>query len=338
MQGTSTKPGLLSDAVQAIRIGHRRLAREILIRVIESEPQNEHAFLWLAAIADTRDEALSILERVLVINPTNTLVSNALGIQRLSRAVTSPTSSLPSTAKGSCPVCQTARATDAVLCQACGAPYTLEDFHALQTNGGANERRIEEAIKTWKTRLQRGRTFDASFAIGLGYLSMYRSGDALPYLRQARDLRPNTHTLDAACEELEQRKLILVVDDSATVRRLVSITLERQGHRVRAAVNGLDGLESLKQEQPDLVLLDVNMPKMDGYELAKSIRRSPGAKLLPILMLSGNDGVFDKVRGKMAGATDYLTKPFQGEVLLAALNKLLPAASPSQSHSILSNR
>lgn len=341
MQQTLAKPGLVSDAVQAIRLGQRRFAREILIRVIEAEPDNEHAFLWLAAIADTREEALSILERVLVMNPANVLVSNALGVQRLNQVLTEDSSlsrqpQRPRPAAENCPVCQIPRATDSGLCQACGAPYSLEDFQALRSNGGANERRIEEAIKSWKQRYSQGRCFDAAFAIGLGYLTLNRSGDALPYLRQARDLNPSSHILQAACEELDQRKLILVVDDSATVRRLVAITLERQGHRVSTAVHGLDGLEKFEAIRPDLVLLDITMPKMDGYELCKTIRRSPGGKSTPVLMLSGNDGVFDKVRGKMAGATDYLTKPFQSEVLLAALHKLIPATKSSPS--ILNNR
>ena len=346
MNETPTKLGFLSDAIQAIRLGQRRLAREIIIRVIEAEPTNENAFLWLAAIAETREEALSILERVLVMNPSNALVSNALGVQRLNYrfqpadAAPLPLQQPPSIDPLSpdCPVCQTPKSGSSGVCPACGAAYSLQEFQALQLNGGANERRIEEAIKSWQGKLATVKSFDAYLGIGLGYLSLNRSGDALPFLRNARDLKPSDPVLNDACLELEERKLVLTVDDSATVRRLISITLERQGHRVRTAVHGLDGLNKFEEEKPDLVLLDITMPHMDGYELCKALRRSPGAKTLPILMLSGNDGVFDRVRGKMAGATDYLTKPFQSEVLLNALAKFLPASEPANSSHMLTNR
>ena len=350
MNGLTAQPALLSDAVQAVRLGQKMLAREILAGILLTEPKNEHACTWMAAIAETREEAIRLLEQVLEINPHNSLVSNTLGIQRLNREPRSPLSTPPppdsQTVRSpetnhvypECPVCQADRNDDAPTCSTCGAACSLKDLSSVLANGGANERRVEGAVSKLLEKLKVESSFEALIGVGLGYLSINRSGDALPFLLHALKLRGSEEELRATCESLAGRKLILAVDDSNTVRRLVSITLERQGHRVRTAIHGLDGLAKFEEETPDLVLLDLTMPHMDGYELCKTLRRSPGAKHLPILMLSGNDGVFDKVRGKMAGATDYLTKPFQREVLLNALNKFLQTTDPKLSPRFLDSR
>ena len=109
---------------------------------------------------------------------------------------------------------------------------------------------------------------------------------------------------------------ILVADDSATVRKLISGKLEKCGHTVVCAVDGVEALEKLEEIAPDLILLDINMPRMDGYQTCKLIRGNELTKDVPIVMISGKDGFFDKVRGRMAGTTGYITKPFGPETLM----------------------
>ncbi len=347
MNATSVKTGLLSDAVQAIRLGQKRLAREILANIISADPRNEQAHVWSAAIAETPEEAVQFLERVLEINPANSIAFNTLaarGLQRIAKQpelnVAEPSSTLPSETPetpetpetveqdSACSLCNENRPSEAQVCPGCGAAYSIYEMANLSANGGVNERMIEECVQALTARIQAKPSHDIFISIGLGYLCLNRSGEALPYLTKAWELRSKDLRLRRFIETLASRKLILVVDDSATVRRLVSITLERQGHRVRTAINGLDGLAQFEEEMPDLVLLDITMPNMDGYEMCRLLRRNPSAKKLPIFMLSGNDGFFDKVRGKMAGATDYLTKPFHSEVLLKALSKTLTPELP----------
>ena len=339
-QSATTKRGLLSDAVQAIRLGQKAFAREILADILREDPVNEHAYIWSAAIAETREEAVRCLERVLKINPENTLAANALAAQRLEKReavveerqpLSTPKASFQAARteqKEECPLCGYERKPNAVSCGACGGYYSIHDLPKQGISGNTvNERLLEECIRKWKLRLEQETTFDAYMSIALGHLNLSRSGEALPYLWRAWALRTQDARLRHFNDQLAAKKLILVVDDSATVRRLVSITLERQGHRVRTAVDGLDGLKKFEEEMPDLVLMDITMPEMDGYELCRMLRRNPSAKRMPILMLSGNDGFFDKVRGKMAGATDYLTKPFHSDVLVKALDKFLQVES-----------
>jgi twitching motility two-component system response regulator PilG len=112
---------------------------------------------------------------------------------------------------------------------------------------------------------------------------------------------------------------ILIVDDSATVRKLISSKLEKSGHEVVSAVDGIDALEKIKEFLPDLILLDIMMPQLDGYQVCKLIRSNELTKDVPIVMISGKDGFFDKVRGRMAGTTGYITKPFGPETLMKAV-------------------
>lgn len=114
---------------------------------------------------------------------------------------------------------------------------------------------------------------------------------------------------------------IMVVDDSPTVRRALAVMLEKAGHRVVAMPDGEQALAAIEVEAPHLVFLDITMPKMDGYDVCRSIRRRPALADLPVVMLSGKDGFFDKVRGRMAGATEYITKPFEAPAVLAAVEQ-----------------
>ena len=109
---------------------------------------------------------------------------------------------------------------------------------------------------------------------------------------------------------------VLVVDDSPMVRSLHAFMLESAGYRVREAENGGDGLEQLLREPVDLLVTDINMPVMDGYELCRRVRALPEYRDLPILMISTESQARDKARGFEAGANLYLVKPVDRDVLL----------------------
>ena len=114
--------------------------------------------------------------------------------------------------------------------------------------------------------------------------------------------------------------VVMVVDDSATIRKILGLTLERAGYRVVVEANGTSALERLRDLVPQLVLLDIAMPDLDGYEVCKRIKQDPRTQAVPVIMLSGKGAFFDKVKGHMAGATEYLTKPFETPSVLAVVN------------------
>jgi twitching motility two-component system response regulator PilG len=118
-------------------------------------------------------------------------------------------------------------------------------------------------------------------------------------------------------------KVILVVDDSPTVRKIVKVTLAKIGCRVIMAEDGLEALAKIEDEKPDLILLDIMMPHLDGYQVCSLIKKNPHYKHVPVVMLSGKDGFFDKVRGRLVGSTDYITKPFQPHVVTETVEKHL---------------
>ena len=114
---------------------------------------------------------------------------------------------------------------------------------------------------------------------------------------------------------------VLVVDDSPTVQKIVSVTLSRHGYNVEVTSNAMQALAKLNDFIPDIIFLDINLPHMDGYQLCKIIKGNDLTKEVPVVMLSGKDGFFDKMRGKMVGATDYITKPFEPSTLVSAIKK-----------------
>ena len=114
---------------------------------------------------------------------------------------------------------------------------------------------------------------------------------------------------------------VLVVDDSNTIRRSAEIFLKQGGHEVLLAEDGFDALSKVNDYRPDLIFCDILMPRLDGYQTCAIIKRNAQFSGVPVVMLSSKDGVFDKARGRMAGAQDYLTKPFSKEQLLQAVQQ-----------------
>jgi two-component system chemotaxis response regulator CheY len=116
---------------------------------------------------------------------------------------------------------------------------------------------------------------------------------------------------------------ILAVDDSASMRQMVRYTLEGAGYKVLQASDGVEALELAKNGVADLVLTDVNMPRMDGIELVRELRALSSYKFVPMLVLTTESGQETKMRGKQAGATGWIVKPFNPDQLLATIARVL---------------
>jgi twitching motility two-component system response regulator PilG len=117
---------------------------------------------------------------------------------------------------------------------------------------------------------------------------------------------------------------VLVVDDSATVRANAEKILKRAGCEVRSANDGFEALASVAEYRPDLIFLDVMMPRLSGYEACQLIKRNGAMRQTPVVMFSSKDGIFDIARGRICGAEDYITKPFSEDDLLGAVRKYFP--------------
>lgn len=117
---------------------------------------------------------------------------------------------------------------------------------------------------------------------------------------------------------------VLTVDDSASIRQMVGMTLKQAGYNVVEAGDGQEGLDKARSGAFNLVLTDQNMPRMDGLTLVKALRGLPNYKTVPILMLTTESGDEMKAQGRAAGATGWLTKPFDPAKLLEVMKKVLP--------------
>ena len=126
---------------------------------------------------------------------------------------------------------------------------------------------------------------------------------------------------------MKDKQTILVVDDDPNIAQLVKLYLEKEGYEVNVETRGDDAVAAFQKNPPNLMLLDIMLPGMDGWQVCRAIRQTSN---IPIIMLSAKDETFDKVLGLELGADDYITKPFEGKELAARVKAVLRRAGPSE--------
>jgi twitching motility two-component system response regulator PilG len=226
-----------------------------------------------------------------------------------------------------CPLCGQQSHRVEPSCPACKSVVDLNRLADMARNEDVDRVSLKRLISEWEERADSEPTAALCTKLALGYLNLRQSNSALPHLLQAARLDRGNESLAAALEQVSRRPLVLVVDDSRTVQRMVLSTLEKELFRVQIAEDGLQALAKLNEETPSLILLDITMPRMDGYQVCKVITGNDAFKHIPVVMLSGKDGFFDKVRGRMVGAKDYITKPFEADSLVKSVRKRIETPS-----------
>jgi twitching motility two-component system response regulator PilG len=365
-------------------------AHALLQRALEHDPDNEMAWIWLASVAETPQEAVRCLDKVLELNPANDRARVGLERYRSQLAALAapegPATRACATRPGAGPTVSAAQAPEAPrVRQLAPAPLDLApDLHGdneqteildepvwlcpfCATSGDERPDRcpecggvqtlvnpevffrplpiVHDIVAAAVDRLEKGTSpadFAGCYQLGLGYLHLRDFDAAIHLFQVAAEMRPEDDAFAAQLGDLIQckkasdsklrearqvRRTVLIVDDSPTIRKQVTMTLERRGYQVRAVADGGEVLNAIRQwGLPDLLLLDVTLPDMDGYQLCKMLRQDADAAHLPIILLTGKDGLLNKVRGRMAGATEHLTKPFEPETLVQAVERNCPAA------------
>ena len=240
-----------------------------------------------------------------------------------------------------CSFCNFENEVQAIACHGCMAVLTLADLEMLLANHHADKSVLRQAVERMESERSSREFGEAELTmLGIGHLNLRNLQYGYNYLHEASQLNPNNVVLGSQVnallirlEEIKQQdeahgsmtkgKTILVVDDSPTVRKLIAGKLEKCGHDVFCSNDGVEAMERLEDLRPDLILLDITMPRMDGYQVCKLIRSNSVTKDVPVVMISGKDGFFDKVRGRMAGTSGYITKPFGPETLMKAVESYL---------------
>ncbi len=118
---------------------------------------------------------------------------------------------------------------------------------------------------------------------------------------------------------------VMVIDDSKTIRRTAETLLKKEGCTVVTATDGFEALAKISDHQPQIIFVDIMMPRLDGYQTCALIKNNQVFKTTPVIMLSSRDGLFDKARGRIVGSEQYLTKPFTRDELLGAIRRFVPS-------------
>jgi len=133
-------------------------------------------------------------------------------------------------------------------------------------------------------------------------------------------------TGDVAQEPKFSGLKVMVIDDSKTIRRTAETLLKKAGCEVLTANDGFEALAMIVDQKPDIIFVDIMMPRLDGYQTCALIKNNSTFKTTPVIMLSSKDGLFDKARGKIVGSEQYLTKPFTKKELLGAIGRFVHPA------------
>ena len=337
----------LKLAIEHARRGNAVGARILMADICNREPGNELAWLWRASLATTADEGLNFMGRVLQINPQN---ATALGwlakmgrpapsaapapppatpVATLAAAVSQPPVApavTPARTLAECPICEARIAPDALRCPQCRAVLLMKDpmdFALARTLDAAV---AHAALARWQSS-PAANGLEAALALATVCLNILDYAGATAHLRKALSLGlphpPPLLVRDGLLLKTLMQPVVMVVDDSATIRDVVVRSLAPHEVLPLPVSNAWDVLPAMLQQKPALVLLDVTMPGMDGFEVCRKIRANKETKQTPVIMLTGHDDFIDKLVGKMAGASEYLTKPFKPEVLLHTVRKHL---------------
>ncbi|MFK0572124.1 PleD family two-component system response regulator [Endozoicomonas sp.] len=125
-------------------------------------------------------------------------------------------------------------------------------------------------------------------------------------------------------KSVEKDLKVMIIDDSKTIRRTAETLLKKAGCQVVTATDGFDALAKIAESEPDIIFVDIMMPRLDGYQTCALIKNNNTFKQIPVIMLSSKDGLFDRARGRIAGSDYYLTKPFSRDELLGAIRDHCP--------------
>ena len=317
----------------------RAQGRRLLMEATTLAPRHEMAWLWRAGLADTPEEAVKHLRTVLSINPNNKKAQAGLA----KYAQSGPSDWL-------CPICETKAVSAQSICPACNCLLSVDNPALFDEQRTLDRPLLEAAAKMLYASTHEKPNANAAYYLGVAYLNLGFYDDGVQAIQAAAKMpgaqaawavqiekliRHQTQRAKVAAVEARtplvsrSRPMVLVVDGSATIRKLVSLTLTGVGYEVIEADSGNMALDQIREHGvPDTMVMDVNLPGIDGFTLCKLIRSNPDTARTTVVFLTKKDGVLNKLRGKMAGANEYLTKPFDPQKLLTTVRKLLPLQNP----------
>jgi twitching motility two-component system response regulator PilG len=336
---------LLDEAVRMAEGRHFKKAKLLLTRVLKLDSRNYKAWLWFSRISESLKAVEATLKNAAKIAPEDQEVADEIRKYKKAknRSVEEP---FPR-----CPFCWYPLGKDTIKCSNCKS-HLLIHTHFFELKHFGDKSVLKEAIKRYTRVTEREKNFQAHYWLGMAYLNVDKSEEALNHLDLSAKFAPNdqyySDQLNILLKHLAStrsslsralptgnsyaheavvplrdklRRKILVVEDSSTTRKVIAVTLGQKGYEIIEAGDGLEALSKLNEVRPNLILLDIILPKMDGYKILSIIKENPEFGDIPVIMLTSKDGILNKVKGKVAGSAAYLTKPFDPSQLVETIEK-----------------
>lgn len=324
------------------------LAEQILTSVLMDYDHNFKGWLWLSRALTNMTAIEVALKKAAHIHSKNADLAEE--VRKFSYA----RKTIESEFVIRCPFCWMPTSEKDSECSNCKSNFFI-DPSFFKTVGKAKFEILDAAIERYSNVLQKEVGKDKHiylrFYLAMAYLNRKYFQEGLDQLHEIARLAPDNHALitqgrilmdymnaeglniGTVAEDVVEDQMvsadddtkpkILIVEDSLVTRKVIARTLMANGYEIFEAKNAFEALTGIEDRRPNLVLLDIILPGKDGYEILEEIRKKPMFKKVPVIMLTSRDGLFDKLKGKVSDANEYLTKPFQPDELLTVVRKYL---------------
>jgi twitching motility two-component system response regulator PilG len=335
----------LVQAIHLIEGGHYKKGSALLRTYLKSNPNSSKAWLWFSRCLGSMNAISTALDNCSKLTPKSLHIrEERFKLHKARQHV-----------KGSqirrCPFCWTPLDRNERQCYYCLSKLSIEAALKSNTLGEVNSKHLISAVTRYTDVAAREDNLKAVYYLSLANCNLDKVDEAMDLLNEISRTNPDNKFLSDQLNlvlnhvamrlnkyersrrmqveatrptgnaEKTNKKKILVVDDSPTTRKVVVLTLKQKGYFLVEAKDGLEALSKINDERPDLVLLDIILPKMDGYRILSIVKKTPELKDTPVILLTGKDGLVDRVKGRLAGSTAYLTKPFEPRDLIKTVRK-----------------
>ncbi len=340
---------LLNVTIRLAEGHHLKDAIEGIARFLKENPRDPRGWLWYSRVTINVKSIESALRNAAKLAPKEPEVVEEVKRFKMARERLGEEQQVRR-----CPFCWFPMDVKSVQCPYCRSHLFIHpNFFA--SLGEADTDVLERAVERYMRVISREKNINAHYFLSMAHLNLEHWEEALNLFHKTVNLAPekkifseqlralvNHMAMDATTGAFEKRRpekpteteessetaasrgrKVLVVEDSSTTRKVITITLSQRGYEIIEARDGLEALSRLNEEKPDLILLDIILPKMDGYKILSIIKSNAVFKDIPVIMLTSRDGFMHKMKGKLAGSQAYLTKPFDPKVLVETIERYL---------------
>jgi twitching motility two-component system response regulator PilG len=328
---------LLTHAIKNAEEYKLQTAKNMLTELLKKNQKNVFAWIWFSRVVTDLNIIEKSLKNAYKINPKNPELLWEIDNLKLFKKIN------PSSNKcRRCPFCWCLVSINAKECISCNS--ILDPAAFFEKNVNISDISLLEKKVTMFKKIIEGSEKNKMvlFFLYLALSNLNKWDESLHYLVKAMGYYPDniyfSTQLNLAVKKLSLqkskekiaakykkciKKTILVVEDSPTTRMIITSTLKKGGYNIVEAGDGLEALNKINSTFPDMIILDIILPKMDGYQFLSIVKKNSAFKDLPVIMLTAKKKFIDKVKGKVAGSDIYLTKPFKPEKLKGLVESIL---------------